>query len=90
MAGHDIAVYHVTSMDPEFKLGQKITDDDNQEIDTKRFLWPICLPKNDAEFESNGVKLTDGFVSGWLDTPPVFQQNRRLLGKISDSVDGVR
>ena len=68
-------------MDTDFKLGQKIEDDDGNEIEM-RFIWPICLPKNNAG--------DDGFVTGWLDTPPVSQQNRRLLGKVSDSVDGIR
>ena len=89
MDGHDIATYHVIAMDAGFRLGQVGFDNDG-DIDTKKYIWPICLPKNDADYVRDGVELTEGFVVGWLDAPPVSQHNRRLLGKVSDSVDGVR
>ena len=87
--GDDIATYHLFPMDPDFKLGQKIMVDD-EEIDTKDYIWPICLPKNDDDYVSDGVELNEGIVVGWLDAPPVFDTNRRLLGRESDSINGIR
>ena len=70
MAGHDIAVYHLYTLSQDFRyLGQVIKDEDDKDFDTKKNVWPICLPKNDAEYENNprtGEKLEDGFVVGWL------------------------
>ena len=81
--GYDIAVYHVVS-DQGFKLGSSPAG-----IDSKPYIWPVCLPKNAREFMING-NLKDGFVAGWLDTPPVSQQNNNQLGAESNSFDGVR
>ena len=64
--GYDISVYHVTT---DFKLGSG---------DTRDNIWPICLPKNEGEYEERGLK--DGFIVGWLDTPPVSQLDPLQLG----------
>ena len=87
--GYDIAVYHVVS-DQGFKLGSRVTTNDSPAgIDSKPYIWPVCLPKNAREFMING-NLKDGFVAGWLDTPPVSQQDNNQLGAESNSFDGVR
>ena len=74
--GYDISVYQVVT---EFKLGTEGTRDN---------IWPACLPKNDREYSARGLK--DGFIAGWLDTPPVSQQDPLQLGVESNSFEGVR
>ena len=76
--GYDIAVYHVTT---DFKLGSTVDG-----ADTSKHIWPVCLPKNDGEY--GGLK--DGFIVGWLDTPPVSQLDNLQLGFELDSSEGVR
>ena len=78
--GYDIAVYHVVT---DFKLGSE---------DTRDNIWPVCLPKNDndEEFTQDEGRLRDGFIAGWLDTPPVSQLNNLQLGFGSNTFDGVR
>ena len=61
--GYDISVYHVVT---DFKLGTEGTRDK---------IWPVCLPKNDREFWYSGRELKDGFIAGWLDTPPVSERD---------------
>ena len=74
--GYDIAVYHVTT---EFKLGSTVDCED-----TSRHIWPVCLPKNDGDY--GGLK--DGFIAGWLDTPPVSQLDPLQLGIQSSTFKG--
>ena len=74
--GFDISVYHVVT---DFKLESE---------DTRDNIWPVCLPKNDREYTGRGLK--DGFIAGWLDTPPVSQLDDLQLGFESNSFEGVR
>ena len=76
--GYDIAVYHVTT---DFKLGSTVDG-----TDTSKHIWPVCLPKNNKEYG----KLKDGFIVGWLDTPPVSQLDPLQLGPQSNSFEGVK
>jgi len=73
--GYDLSVYRVET---DFKLSAT----------TQQNIWPVCLPKNDEEFTGRG--LTDGFIAGWLDTPPVSQLDPLQLGVESNSFRGVR
>ena len=73
--GYDVAVYHVVT---DHTLGG----------DTRDNIWPVCLPKNDGEYEARG--LSDGFIAGWLDTPPPSQLDPLQLGFESNSFEGVR
>ena len=79
-------MYHVVT---DFKLGD-VVDDKN----TTNNIWPVCLPKNDndKEFMEEGKKgrRRDGFIAGWLDTPPVSQLNELQLGFESNTFEGVR
>ena len=81
--GYDISVYHVVT---DFKLGSTVDGED-----TSKHIWPVCLPKNDAEFvQDDGTKLTDGFIAGWLDTPSVSQVDPLKLGAESATFEGPR
>ena len=71
-------MYHVTT---DFKLGTG---------DTRDNIWPVCLPKNDKELVRDDGSLKDGFMAGWLDTPPVSQLDNLQLGFELDSSEGVR
>ena len=71
-------MYHVVT---DFKLGSENTTDN---------IWPVCLPKNDKEFVQEDGRLKDGFIAGWLDTPPVSQLNNLQLGFESNTFEGVR
>ena len=79
--GYDISVYHVTT---DFKLGSISLDGK----DTRKNIWPVCLPKNDREYTGRGLE--DGFIAGWLDTPSVSQQDPLKLGPESYSFEGVK
>ena len=74
--GYDISVYHVST---DFKLGTEGTRD---------HIWPVCLPKNEREYSDRGLK--DGFIAGWLDSPPVSQQDPLQLGAESNTFQGVK
>ena len=71
-------MYHVTT---DFKLGDVVDGED-----TSKHIWPVCLPKNEKEYSG----LTDGFIVGWLDTPPVSQLDNLQLGPESNSFEGVK
>ena len=73
-------MYHVTT---DFKLGSTVDGED-----TRQNIWPVCLPKNDEEYEDRG--LTDGFVVGWRDTPPVSQLDPQELGAESITLEAAR
>ena len=77
MEGYDLSVYQVQAVQ-DFKLSPATQDN----------IWPVCLPKNDEEYSGRG--LTDGFIAGWLDTPPVSQLDPLQLGFESNSFLGVR
>ena len=74
--------------DSNFKLGQKIVseEEDLNGRNSKDFIWPACLPKNEAEYDPSN----DGFVNGWLDSPPISQIDPFQLGIESSTFAGVR
>ena len=70
--GNDISVYHVET---DFVLDN--TDDN-------RWIWPVCLPKDDSDtnFETNR-----GLIAGWLDAPPIDQTYTKILGSAVSEAD---
>ena len=70
--GNDISVYHVET---DFVLDN--TDDN-------RWIWPVCLPKDDSDpnFETDR-----GMIAGWLDAPPIDQTYTKILGSAVSEAD---